>query len=805
MRHGTFAVDPQDATVEIDVVLGESRPDVYVDGELVELPFEISDRTVFSVALARGYEVTATLNDTVVLTRTFDVLSTAITLPDPEIVITIDDLSLGEYQTSAGSGTPGGPTTAAGVSFDSTGLENTEAENVQDAVSDLDAAIAAIRPTSFDVRTYGAIGDGETDDTAAIQAAIDACATAGGGVVVIPPGTYSLTARASLFDAGVWAALFIPSAVLIQGAGPQATILSLDDDGDHDCSVTLNAHANVAGADSGIILRDFSVTDAAGADHLHQGINFLRATDCYVDNVYIDGIQSSGPETFALEFALCANMHASNCIADGCVSGFSADGSLNVTWTDCIARACSVNGFTHNGCERLRHIGCQSYANLNDGYNSELSDGVSYVACLAGGKNELGAAAGSIADDQNLGNANNGFTINGTARVALDGCLADHNTGGGASLVNGTTGSISGGSYCANLYGIGLDDTSLSGVLLSLDIVIAVNTNAELALPDGNATRPLVLTADGAIGGTAPSPGDAVHWDGTQWVATAPPDRVSRAVPLEQRYVRLTVTEWTFNQMPALRELDGLNGGTMTATHVGAFGIQGGNVAANAIDGDLDTYYQSAQLSDEDGPYHLVIDRGADRGAGIATLVTTWYDGDYTPAAYQWEVSDDAVHWITVLEIAGKADRHTDALAGPAALSRMRIDPGTFPAQASETDTFIPWISSLVVGTDLEVDGDDPTAINVLTDGVYACTFSVDFSLSGVDSSLTATSVYVAVPAPTYGPFDAWNGTATQRTTQEPFTYFLSAGDTIKVEVAATVDDDSDFVVNAVGFIQRIA
>jgi polygalacturonase len=43
---------------------------------------------------------------------------------------------------------------------------------------------------TYSVKDYGAVGDGETLDTAAIQAAIDACDTNNGGTVVIPCGTY---------------------------------------------------------------------------------------------------------------------------------------------------------------------------------------------------------------------------------------------------------------------------------------------------------------------------------------------------------------------------------------------------------------------------------------------------------------------------------------------------------------------------------------------------------------------------------------------------------------------------------------
>lgn len=45
-------------------------------------------------------------------------------------------------------------------------------------------------PGVFDVRTYGAVGDGKTVDTSAINKAIDAAAAAGGGTVVFPPGTW---------------------------------------------------------------------------------------------------------------------------------------------------------------------------------------------------------------------------------------------------------------------------------------------------------------------------------------------------------------------------------------------------------------------------------------------------------------------------------------------------------------------------------------------------------------------------------------------------------------------------------------
>lgn len=51
--------------------------------------------------------------------------------------------------------------------------------------------------TTLDVRTYGAKGNGTTNDTAAIQAAVNALGTTG-GTVVIPPGTYLVDAIKSI-------------------------------------------------------------------------------------------------------------------------------------------------------------------------------------------------------------------------------------------------------------------------------------------------------------------------------------------------------------------------------------------------------------------------------------------------------------------------------------------------------------------------------------------------------------------------------------------------------------------------------
>lgn len=78
----------------------------------------------------------------------------------------------------------------------------------------LQAALGALwRARVFDVKQYGALGDGATNDLAAINAAASAANTAGGGIVFFPPGTYNISAALTTFSTveyvGVSAALSI--------------------------------------------------------------------------------------------------------------------------------------------------------------------------------------------------------------------------------------------------------------------------------------------------------------------------------------------------------------------------------------------------------------------------------------------------------------------------------------------------------------------------------------------------------------------------------------------------------------------
>lgn len=80
------------------------------------------------------------------------------------------------------------------------------------------AALVAIEKYGyavFNVRTFGgAVGNAITNDASAIQATINACSAAGGGIVYVPPGSYAVGAQ-----------ILVPYGVELRGAGRNSSFL----------------------------------------------------------------------------------------------------------------------------------------------------------------------------------------------------------------------------------------------------------------------------------------------------------------------------------------------------------------------------------------------------------------------------------------------------------------------------------------------------------------------------------------------------------------------------------------------------
>jgi hypothetical protein len=88
--------------------------------------------------------------------------------------------------------------------------------------------------STFDVRAYGALGDGRADDSHAIRAAFSAASLAGGGEIYFPPGTYSIDPAAGPF--------IVSSHETIAGSGTRSILRVRDESGPYDLIFGQPAH-----------------------------------------------------------------------------------------------------------------------------------------------------------------------------------------------------------------------------------------------------------------------------------------------------------------------------------------------------------------------------------------------------------------------------------------------------------------------------------------------------------------------------------------------------------------------------------
>jgi hypothetical protein len=149
----------------------------------------------------------------------------------------------------------------------------------------LDEAITNAQSGVYNVLEYGAVGDGTTDDTASIQAALNAVPGTG-GTVYIPDGTYKITNQLVPHNnAGT-----VSKTLIELAAG--ATIISYDTTATHAVfNVSKAAGSSRNGAEGYLIIRGGTITQS-GATSLH-GIN-IHAQNTIIDGMRITGFVGNG-------------------------------------------------------------------------------------------------------------------------------------------------------------------------------------------------------------------------------------------------------------------------------------------------------------------------------------------------------------------------------------------------------------------------------------------------------------------------------------------------------------------------------
>lgn len=235
----------------------------------------------------------------------------------------------------------------------------------------------------YDVKDYGAIGDGSTNDTEAIYAAITAAGNAGWGIVYIPEGTYVVAGDGTASDG----CFIVPNNVTVQGAGMGATVVQLITGTSSDVTGIFRTQFNTQNHD--ITIRDLTIDgNGANVTGTPRIIGFYCGTlpdstttdtDITCFNVEIHHCTGYGfdPHERTTRLRLINCISHDNGYGGNPYDGFTLDGNYDALVQGCISYNNNRYGFNLvTASNRCTVIGCEAYGNSGGGI--ALTNGAKY-------------------------------------------------------------------------------------------------------------------------------------------------------------------------------------------------------------------------------------------------------------------------------------------------------------------------------------------------------------------------------------------------------------------------------------------
>jgi len=177
---------------------------------------------------------------------------------------------------------------------------------------------------SYNVTSYGATGNGSTDDTSAIQKAVNAAAAAGGGTVYVPAGTYIISPSTQV--------VMKSNTKLNLASG--ATLKAKSSSGSFTTVILINNVSNVS-VTGGKIVGD-RTSGATGSEN--KGITVLGSNNVTISGVAVSNFRGDGIYVGAGWSGgqnYCGNMVINNFTIDNCSrQGITVISAKNLTIKD---------------------------------------------------------------------------------------------------------------------------------------------------------------------------------------------------------------------------------------------------------------------------------------------------------------------------------------------------------------------------------------------------------------------------------------------------------------------------------------
>lgn len=269
----------------------------------------------------------------------------------------------------------------------------------QGSTGAVNTTVAGKLRESVSVKDFGAVGDGTTDDTAAVQAAVTSCTSLGGSVYV-PPGTYLITH------------LTLVSNLCLHGAGPGVSTLKQKNASNLDFigtttlnhvtirDLTFNGNkTNQTSMGAGIVLSasDVVITNCEVTNFHAYGIYLVNGTGCKISDCTVTsnasvGILGGVAANNYVDLVIANNVVALNgshgiCLGNGSTANVTR---ATVTGNDVVSNGQSTSGgggiWANVGSQFVTIAGNMVSANLGDNIgimtstNTSVTGNVSYGA-----------------------------------------------------------------------------------------------------------------------------------------------------------------------------------------------------------------------------------------------------------------------------------------------------------------------------------------------------------------------------------------------------------------------------------------